>query len=691
MSIFTRSFDPITGCSIWEEKHPDYDHHQEVARSAFADMLHDHERNEKYFVALKQAIEKVHSKGKKANVLDIGTGTGLLSMMAAKSGADSVTACEAFTPMAECAFEIIQKNGFESKVKLVQKRSTEMTVGENGDMKTRANILITEVFDTELIGEGALSTFKHAQQFLLEEDRIVIPNKGTVWIQVVESKTIQAWQKINEIRDPESEKVLISPPIAMNQCHGSSAVHDLQLSQMPYDSFTFLSNPVIMFNFDWSGKEPLIFNENVTKSTKAIASGTAQAIFMWWSLIMDPDNKVNLSCAPVWQHPDALLSETKDVESMFNAADRIPWRDHWMQAIYYLPNEIKVDKDQEIGLVACHDEYSFWFKVEPDPTQKVEYPRSPVCDCSVHLALSRSRIGQLNDKEKQAKYLKVLKKYITPDTVCFCFSDNSLIGLSVSNLGAKKTIILEPNNLSCRALQSFITANQLTDKVQIVQKVEDLPKNMKVNLVFGEPYYVNSIFPWDNLRFLYLSQKYAPGIPTVPMGGSIRGVAVEFKDLHKIRTPLGICEGFDMSCFDKLLLDSSKISDNPVEVHPLWEYPAKALTSIFDLAYFDFRNEFDETQEIKFKGNTPIFGAGSLNGLALWIDWHLDIETTVSTGPLTQVIPGERITWDKNTRQGVFLFRKIKNVTCQNAIDWSLTFNLKKDRIFEFNFNVKKS
>lgn len=44
MSIFTQSFDPITGCSNWEEKDPDYDYHQEVARSAFADMLHDHER-----------------------------------------------------------------------------------------------------------------------------------------------------------------------------------------------------------------------------------------------------------------------------------------------------------------------------------------------------------------------------------------------------------------------------------------------------------------------------------------------------------------------------------------------------------------------------------------------------------------------------------------------------------------------
>ena len=32
----------------------------------------------------------------------------------------------------------------------------------------KANILVTEVFDTELIGEGALSTFHHAHTHLLE-------------------------------------------------------------------------------------------------------------------------------------------------------------------------------------------------------------------------------------------------------------------------------------------------------------------------------------------------------------------------------------------------------------------------------------------------------------------------------------------------------------------------------------------
>lgn len=70
--------------------------------------------------------------------------------------------------MANCAAKIIQENGFEDRIKLICKRSTKMTVGEGGDMLKRANILVTEVFDTELIGEGALSTFRHAHEVLLE-------------------------------------------------------------------------------------------------------------------------------------------------------------------------------------------------------------------------------------------------------------------------------------------------------------------------------------------------------------------------------------------------------------------------------------------------------------------------------------------------------------------------------------------
>lgn len=79
--------------------------------------------------------------------------------MAARCGADSIVACEAFKPMAECCVKILECNGVADKIRVIPKRSTELTVGEDGDLKQKANILVTEVFDTELIGEGNL--YKH--------------------------------------------------------------------------------------------------------------------------------------------------------------------------------------------------------------------------------------------------------------------------------------------------------------------------------------------------------------------------------------------------------------------------------------------------------------------------------------------------------------------------------------------------
>ena len=66
----------------------------DIARSSYADMLHDNERNVLYHKAIKLAVKCVHDQGRKAKVLDIGTGTGLLSMMAAGAGAEVITAVE---------------------------------------------------------------------------------------------------------------------------------------------------------------------------------------------------------------------------------------------------------------------------------------------------------------------------------------------------------------------------------------------------------------------------------------------------------------------------------------------------------------------------------------------------------------------------------------------------------------------
>lgn len=53
------------------------------------------------------------------------------------------------------------------RTSLVTEKNVCLTVPD-GMMPRRANLLVTEVFDTELIGEGAISTYTHAHEHLLE-------------------------------------------------------------------------------------------------------------------------------------------------------------------------------------------------------------------------------------------------------------------------------------------------------------------------------------------------------------------------------------------------------------------------------------------------------------------------------------------------------------------------------------------
>lgn len=68
---------------------------------------------------------------------------------------------------------------------------------------------------------------------------------------------------------------------------------------------------------------------------------------------------------------------------------------------------------------------------------------------------------------------------------------------------------------------------------------------------------MSSILPWEHLHFWYKKAEMQGMINenciTLPCKGILYGMAVEFKDLWKIRAPLKNVQGFAMKCFDDLI------------------------------------------------------------------------------------------------------------------------------------------
>jgi predicted RNA methylase len=130
------------------------------------EMLNDVPRGQAYADALAalNLADKV--------VLDIGAGSGLLSMIAARSGAEHVYACEMVRPIAEKAEEIVRQNGLENRIAIIPKSSFEVEIGR--EMPERAQLMVSETFDYAFIGEGFRS-LRHAKQTLLKPDAMLVP------------------------------------------------------------------------------------------------------------------------------------------------------------------------------------------------------------------------------------------------------------------------------------------------------------------------------------------------------------------------------------------------------------------------------------------------------------------------------------------------------------------------------------
>jgi predicted O-methyltransferase YrrM len=179
--------------ALAREAQPDSDLFAEVARRAVPrwhfPMLNDTERN----VAFVTALERLIPAG--SVVLDIGSGSGLLAMVAARAGAARVYTCEENPLLAEIARQIISDHGMSDVITVLNKRSTELEIGR--DLDSRVDVVVSEIVDCGLIGEGLLPTIRHAREHLLAPGGLIIPESARLHGQLVSSPAIAGLNQVH--------------------------------------------------------------------------------------------------------------------------------------------------------------------------------------------------------------------------------------------------------------------------------------------------------------------------------------------------------------------------------------------------------------------------------------------------------------------------------------------------------------
>lgn len=139
-------------------------------------MLGDATRNQ----LLLQAIER--SMTPETSFLDIGAGTGVWAILAAKLGAKRVVAVE----IEECLIPIIykhaQENGVADRIEIIHGKSDDVKIGGKFD------VIVSELFGGDAFGPETVKSFIDIRERFLTPGGILIPQKLTmlatpVWIE----------------------------------------------------------------------------------------------------------------------------------------------------------------------------------------------------------------------------------------------------------------------------------------------------------------------------------------------------------------------------------------------------------------------------------------------------------------------------------------------------------------------------
>ena len=153
-------------------------------------MVSDRPRTDAFAAAIKEVVKPGDV------VIDVGAGTGVLSILAAKAGARRVIGVEK-SGMAQYAKELIEQNKLSDRIEIFHGAAENLKIDESAD------VIISEWLGHMAFVENMFQSVKHVRDIYLKPDGIMLPSSVNLFLAPIDNQDLfydcgpGFWQKKN--------------------------------------------------------------------------------------------------------------------------------------------------------------------------------------------------------------------------------------------------------------------------------------------------------------------------------------------------------------------------------------------------------------------------------------------------------------------------------------------------------------